>query len=174
VDAAAIAVRDGGPDDLQAVAALRARSWAGTYGPLLGSALTPAQLDVDEHRRAITKDLEERDALLLVAESPGHEVIGFSFSYVVDGEPHVESLHVDPDRRSSGIGAALLRATAARWAAAGFHAINLRVIASNRAARRFYERLGGEVVQTEVEPWGATPVERVVYRWSDIKILGER
>jgi 2-amino-4-hydroxy-6-hydroxymethyldihydropteridine diphosphokinase len=171
MDAAAGAVRDGGEADLPAVASLRARSWADTYGPLLGSALTAAQLDVEEHRRSIANTLDERKALLLVAESSDGGLIGFSLSYLDSGEPYVESLHVDRKRRGGGVGAALLRATAARWAAAGFGTISLRVIASNGGARRFYKRLGGEVTRTELEPWGSTPIERVVYRWSDLRIL---
>ena len=167
-----VIVRDGVQADLSQVAALKVRSWDDTYRPIVGDAVVDQMLDVEEHRSTIQRDLEKREAFLLVAEAPDNGMVGFALSYLDDvGEPYVESLHVRPGMRGTGIGATLLRAAAARWAGGGFATMSLHVVAANVAARRFYERLGGVVVGTIAENWRGTPVPAVVYRWASLSRL---
>jgi ribosomal protein S18 acetylase RimI-like enzyme len=162
-------IRPGVPADLPQVASLKVTSWDDTYRPLLGSALVDQLLDVEEHRSTIQRDLERREAFLLVAEGSDGDVEGFALSYLDDaGEPFLESLHVRPRLRGAGIGAALLSATATRWTAGGFGSMSLHVVAPNAGARRFYERFGGVVVGTLDHDWLGTPVQLVVYRWPDL------
>ena len=54
----------------------------------------------------------------------------------------IESVHVDEQVRSSGIGGALLEATVARAAAAGCYRVQLTSNKSREAAHRFYDRHG--------------------------------
>jgi ribosomal protein S18 acetylase RimI-like enzyme len=167
-----VIVRDGVVADLSQAAALKVRSWDDTYRPLVGDAVVDQLLDVEEHRKTIQEDLEKREALLLVAEAPDGEILGFALSYLDDGgEPFLESLHVVPGMRGTGIGAALLRSTAARWAAGGFGTMSLHVLVANLAARRFYERLGGVVVDTITDNWRGTSVQITVYRWPSLSRL---
>jgi ribosomal protein S18 acetylase RimI-like enzyme len=167
-----VIVRDGVQADLSQVADLKVRSWDDTYRPLVGDTLVDQLLDVEEHLSTIQRDLEKHQAFLLVAEKPGKEIVGFALSYLDNaGEPYVESLHVRPGMRGTGIGATLLRATATRWAAAGFGTMSLHVVAANVAARRFYERNGGMVVATIAESWRGTPVPAMVYRWLNLSRL---
>lgn len=159
-------LRDGVEADLSPVAALKVSSWADTYRPLVGSEVVDQLLDVDDHRSTIQQDLRKRQAFLLVAEAPDGEIVGFALSFVDDaGEPFLESLHVRPDIRGTGIGAALLHATTNRWAAGGFGTMSLHVLAANIAARRFYERLGGTAVGAIMDNWRGTSVPVAVYRW---------
>lgn len=162
-------VRAGVQADLPQVAALKVRSWDDTYRALVGSAVVDQLLDVEEHRSTIQRDLGKPKAFLLVAEAPDGEVVGFALSHLDDaGEPFLESMHVRPGLRGTGIGTALLRATAARWTTGGFGSMSLHVVAANIAARRFYERLGGVVVGTMAENWRGTSVPLVVYRWPSL------
>ena len=164
-----IMVRDGVQADIPEVAALKVRSWDDAYRPLLGSGLVDQLLDVDEHRSTIQRDLTKREAFMLVAEAPEGEIVGFALSHLDGtGDPFLESLHVRPSLRGTGIGAALLRATATRWASRGFTSMSLHVVAANVAARRFYERLGSLVVGTITDDWRGTSVPLVVYRWPNL------
>ncbi|MFC6963848.1 GNAT family N-acetyltransferase [Halocatena marina] len=54
----------------------------------------------------------------------------------------IENLYVMPDWRSEGIGSALLSTAEDELEADGIEIITLDVMASNRAARRFYSRHG--------------------------------
>lgn len=162
-------VRDGVPADLPLVAAIKARSWDDAYRPIVGDAVIAQLLDVEDHRQAIQHDLEKPEAFFLVAEAPNREVIGFALSHLDDqGEPFLESLHVSPGLRGSGIGTDLLRATASRWTTRGFDTMSLHVIAANTAARRFYERHGGVAAGTVAESWKGASVAVLVYRWPSL------
>jgi ribosomal protein S18 acetylase RimI-like enzyme len=168
-------VRDGVLADLPQVAALRVMGWDDTYRPIVGDAVVDQLLDVEDHRIAIERDLEKRDAFLLVVEAPDRKVVGFALNHLDDeGGPFLESLHVRPDMRGSGIGTALLRATASRWAVRGFESMSLHVVAGNTAARRLYERLGGVAAGTIADSWKGTSVTLVVYRWPNLSHLSVR
>ena len=170
-----VTVREGGANDMAAVAALRATSWDDTYRPLLGGGVVDQLLDVHEHRRDIERLLNANQSLLLVAEDGDQELAGFSLSHIgADGEPFLESLHVRPSRRSHGIGAVLLRATAARWAAGGHRSMSLHVIDTNLRAKRFYDRFGGQEVGDFVDNWRGAQVRHAIYRWTDLAIIGRR
>jgi GNAT superfamily N-acetyltransferase len=54
----------------------------------------------------------------------------------------VESMHVHPDHRSGGAGAALLAEAVARAGALGCYRIQLTSNTARSDAHRFYERLG--------------------------------
>jgi ribosomal protein S18 acetylase RimI-like enzyme len=167
-----LTVREAGDADLDAVAALRVRNWDDSYRPLIGDQVMDGLLDVATHRRAIERLLREDAAILLIAEEQDRELEGFALSHLAaDDKPYLESLHVPPGRRDHGIGAVLLRATAERWLAAGHRSLSLKVIVGNVAAMRFYERYGAEAAGSVVQDWNGTPVESVIYRWSDLTML---
>jgi ribosomal protein S18 acetylase RimI-like enzyme len=169
-----IIVRDGLQADVPEVAALKVRSWDDAYRPLVGSAVVDQLLDVDEHHSAIQRDLGKRNAFMLVAEAQEGEIVGFALSHLDEGgEPFLESLHVRPGLRGTGIGAALLRATARRWSSRGFGSMSLHVVAANVGARRFYERLGAAAVRTVADDWRGTSVLLVVYRWPSLVRMQE-
>jgi drug/metabolite transporter (DMT)-like permease/ribosomal protein S18 acetylase RimI-like enzyme len=169
-----VTVREGGAADLDDVAALRVRSWDDTYRPLIGGAAVDHLLNVGEHRRDIERVLNENDSLLLVAHDHDHALAGFALSHIArDGEPFLESLHVHPRWRSHGIGARLLRATASRWVARGHKSLSLHVVASNRRAKGFYHRFGGEEVGEFVDDWQGAQVPQAIYRWTDLALLQE-
>jgi drug/metabolite transporter (DMT)-like permease/ribosomal protein S18 acetylase RimI-like enzyme len=170
-----VTVREGGAPDLDAIAAIRVNSWKDTYRPLIGGQVVDRLLDVREHRRDMERILNHDGGLLLVAEDENHAVAGFALSHLADnGEPFLESLHVQPGRRSHGIGAMLLRETAARWAARGHRSMSLHVVESNVRAKRFYDRFGGREVGVVVSDWRGAQVSQAIYRWNDLAVIGQR
>ena len=74
------------------------------------------------------------------------EMVAFGQYYLRIGRCHLGRLAVTPDRRSRGIGAALVRELCARGSAElGVDEFSLFVLPGNERARRLYERLGFEV-----------------------------
>ena len=73
----------------------------------------------------------------------------------------VENLYVRPERRSEGIGSALLSAAEESLTEQGVDAIALEVMARNEAARQFYQRAGYEARRMELEkPIGTDTTSR--------------
>ena len=59
------------------------------------------------------------------------------------------NFHVDPVRRSCGVGARLWHAMMADLTSGGFSGLTLWVVPTNGGARRFYERMGLRADGTE-------------------------
>ncbi|MEF8774979.1 MAG: GNAT family N-acetyltransferase [Haloarculaceae archaeon] len=106
-------------------------------------------------RQAIAEHLVQDR--VLVAREDG-EVLGFVM-YTIERPAYnqdvhrgvVENLYVRPERRSEGIGSALLEAAEDALADQGLDAITLEVMARNDGARRFYRRAGYEVRRVQLE-----------------------
>lgn len=99
-------------------------------------------------RRAITEAIVSPRSAILVADEGGR-LVGFCSAYLDFDSVRfgrrcwVEDLAVDPERRSQGIGAALL-AAAKDWArGAGASHLELDSGLARTEAHRFYEREGG-------------------------------
>jgi len=114
--------------------------------------------------------------LLWVARSEGGEPVGFALLCLVDGQPHVEEIDVDPAFGRRGIGRALLE-TALVWArGAGHRAVTLTTFRDIPWNAPFYESAGFRLLTPrEVGPGlaaivheeaarGLDPGERVVMR----------
>jgi GNAT superfamily N-acetyltransferase len=104
----------------------------------------PPLWDEQGARMALTATIEDHDSVLLLADDEG-ELVGFCTAYLdlnsVRFGPRcwVEDLAVHPDRRSQGIGQALLGA-AKRWAAQhGSTHLELDTAEARTDAQRFYE-----------------------------------
>jgi len=145
--------RDATTEDADAVAALHADSWRRNYrGAYRDSYLDG---DVFEERQEVWRARlrsEAGDRFTVVAIG-GHEVVGF-VHMVMDHDPQwgslLDNLHVQEAWKRKGIGAELVRQAAGRLVVLrpGTPAFYLWVLAQNVAAQRFYEALGGRLVET--------------------------
>jgi GNAT superfamily N-acetyltransferase len=88
------------------------------------------------------------DALVLVAESPAAEPLGFVHLHsAIDfftGERHghVSDIVVKAEAEGRGVGQALMAAAEAWARGLGYRLLSLHVFDGNARARSFYERLG--------------------------------
>ncbi len=108
----------------------------------------PPQWDEPYARRALAEAIGAERSSVLVAED-GDALVGFCTAYLELNSVRfgqrcwVEDLAVDPERRSEGIGAALLNA-AKDWArVAGATHLELDSGIDRVDAHRFYQREGG-------------------------------
>jgi GNAT superfamily N-acetyltransferase len=108
----------------------------------------PPRWDAERARAGLTRLVESEDSTLLVAIAEDGELIGFCTAYMTIDSTRfgrrcwVEELAVDPDRRSRGVGAALLD-RAREWASArGATHLKLDSSVARADSHRFYERQG--------------------------------
>ncbi|HMI93583.1 MAG TPA: GNAT family N-acetyltransferase [Polyangiales bacterium] len=100
--------------------------------------------------RALRELLRKRAlGLVLIAQdratgSPiGYGVVTYNYDLEFAGpDAFVTELFVDPERRRSGVAAALLRDFVRRMKRARITALHLLVLPENRGARRLYAKLG--------------------------------
>jgi GNAT superfamily N-acetyltransferase len=112
-----------------------------------GPQRTEDPADVGPYATAL-REIDGAGGAVLVAERGG-EVIGVCqlivFRHLQAGGglcAEIESVHVHPDHRGSGVGTSLVREAVARARALGCYRVQLTSNARREDAHRFYERLG--------------------------------
>jgi GntR family transcriptional regulator len=138
--------------DAAGIAAVHVDSWLATYAHLPKTARgtrTGVAGRVALWTRRLTSP--ETGCSTLVATTDGR-IRGFVYAGPttdVDDDPSVTaqvfSIHVEPEFAGRGVGRGLMARAVASLHAAGYTVATLWVVAENRRARRFYERLGWRV-----------------------------
>lgn len=109
-----------------------------------------------------------------IAVTEAGEVVGLVWGYPLEGVPQtgeIGALYVREHYQGQGIGRRLVQTAAVRLARLGITALHIAVLAANTPARRFYEAIGGRVVdEREVDEEGFL-LPAVVYGWPDIGVL---
>jgi GNAT superfamily N-acetyltransferase len=163
--------------DALAIAQLHTQSWQTAYRGILRDDFLDGPLA--ENRRLLWRtrlsDSDRADQFVLV-DTQGDAIRAFACAFL-DADPEwgclVDNLHVVPDLKGQGLGRRLMSAVAERvWLSDPGSRLHLWVYEQNLAARRFYERLGGQVNELHAEmALDGTQVNAVRYGWSDLSGL---
>jgi len=163
------------PADVEAVAALHARSWRTAYRGILDDKYLDGPI-VPERREFWRERLARpgADHVGLLAVDDG-TAAGFAFA-LVDHDPVwgtlLDNLHVAPGRRGGRIGTKLLYALTERLARRSTEGIHLWVFEGNVRTRRYYERLGAAVIERQEAPApGGGMVAEWRYAWRSVDDL---
>lgn len=164
-------VRPAEVDDAAAIARVHVASWRTTYRELLPVDFL-ASLDEAGYEERWRRILEDRSSRVYVA-ADGREVVGFaSGGRERAGETGYEgelyAIYVLSEAQSRGHGRRLVQAVVG-----GLRELELRdmivwVLRDNAAARRFYERLGGEYVRSQPIAIGSTLLQEISYGWRSL------
>ena len=154
--------------DAADIARVHVASWRTTYGGLLPEEFLDSLSETgytDRWRRT----LEQRETRIYVAEESS-ELVGFASGgrerageSGYDGELY--AIYVVDGAQRRGVGTELVRAVVGGLRELGLDDMIIWVLRDNRAARAFYERLGGTFVRAQPITFGAATVEEVSYGW---------
>jgi GNAT superfamily N-acetyltransferase len=171
-----LSIRPAGVDDAQAIARVRVDCWRTTYRGLIPDAYLDA-MSVDASTALWERVLSAAatNASVFVAEHDG-EVVGFAAGnmlqepkYALNAE--LSAAYVRGDRQRLRIGRRLVDAIARAQRAQGANGLIVWVIAGNKGARAFYERLGGTFLVEQPFEWDGMPLVEVGYGFSDLDAL---
>lgn len=177
-------IRPAAAADAMALGRLHVAAWRETYRGLLPDAML-AGLSAEARGAAWEEVLRDpaayQDARIHLAEEDG-DMIGFAACGAqsdaglaaagFDGE--IGAIYLLRTAQRRGIGRLLMQTAAADLKGRGFRAASLWVLRDNMPARRFYERLGGELVgeKRDMRPEGE--LVEVAYGWRDLaQLAGE-
>jgi ribosomal protein S18 acetylase RimI-like enzyme len=164
------------PNEAEAIATLHAQSWQVAYKGILSDAFL--RDEVLDNRLKVWKsrfDNPQKNEFICVAVEE-KTIKGFVCVYGNHDEEWgslIDNLHVLPTLKGRGIGKKLMQ-KAAKWASknhpnAGLY---LWVYEDNYAARRFYEKMGGENVEEHIHenPDGSSS-NTLRYAWGNINAI---
>ncbi len=149
------------------IADIHIESWQDVYRNTL-----PAQY-LTQHAAADIRTLwsnkhVKADDLVLIAEDGA--ILGF-IAIWCRPDAFIDNLHVKPIHRSKKVGRALMHAAARQLVLNGKNSAYLWVFANNQAAIRFYERLGGEKMETAPKNVFGHLVPSVKMVWNDLSVI---
>lgn len=126
--------------------------------------------------RAIAEDPNPRECIY-IAEEAG-ELVGLAMGGPAKGEdlPHVGeiyALYIRASHQQRGLGRRLVQATATHLAQVGMRTLHIGCLASNTPARRFYEAIGGRVVEERFFDEEGVLLPEVVYGWATLPFHSE-
>jgi GNAT superfamily N-acetyltransferase len=166
-----------GLSDAGLIAAIHTESWRDVYRPFLpqGFLVGPIEENRNRHWHAKMSAPDPHRRLVLKAVCRG-DVAGF-VCVLLDADPVwgplLDNLHVRSAFKGLGIGWRMFRA-AHEWvgATAPGQPMHLWVIEDNLAARRFYDRQGGTIVERRlVEVTAGACVPAMRYLWPPISAV---
>jgi GNAT superfamily N-acetyltransferase len=163
--------------DTEAIASLHTRSWRDAYRTIMPDWYLDGPIEAERlglwQSRFSTSDADR--LYVLLAESDGKPV-GF-VCVLLEEEPRrgacLDNLHILPGSRGKGIGRQLF-ARATQWVMLTEPGlpIHLWVFEANVTARRFYDALGGAVVELQKkEVLKGIEIPSVLYVWRDLEEL---
>jgi ribosomal protein S18 acetylase RimI-like enzyme len=121
-------------------------------------------------------EADEREEYIYVAENDAGDIIGIAMGGPESSNHPLYTgaiyfLYLLPAYHRLGIGRQLLISVVERLGEHNMDSLLIRVLKANTPARRFYEALGGQLVQEEqIEDRGAV-LDEVAYGWRDVSVL---
>lgn len=94
------------------------------------------------------------------------EILGFAWNQIADSEDsdcEIIALYVRYGMRKSGIGRALFQHSTDFFRASGKKRMIIWCLKENNEARKFYEKMGGEVYKTGTHQWGNRAYDMISY-----------
>ena len=155
-------------------------TWRAAYGGIVPDNYLE-DLSYQESERLWRDVIAADDGCVLVAEDEGG-VFGFAsgspterFSRELrEYKGELKTVYVLPSHKGTGVGRQLVGAVARHFADYGVNSMLLWVFAENRAARGFYESLGGVSVAEDGFELGGAWLSEVAYGWKGLDVLLSR
>ena len=165
-------IREAGPADAFAIAAVNVRTWQESYRDLVPQEFLD-RMSPAERAESFARRHDEEFYWALVAEPRGGGVVG----YVDYGAAHdsdlpfageLYSIYVLPEHQRGRIGERLFRAAAESLVARGLDSMSLSTLEVS-PYRSFYEKMGGRLVRRGTHDIGGVAFVELVYGWDDLK-----
>jgi len=171
-----VTIRRAASIDARAIAQVRVEAWRTTYAGMVPAAYL-ADMSVEANaaqwQRILTAG-PSTTSVFVVDDSGG--VAGFACGNMLPEPKHgfdaeLTAIYLRRDRQRAGWGRRLVGAVTAAQREHGASGLLTWVIAANRAARAFYERLGAELVIEQPFQWDGLDLVEAGYGWRDLDAL---
>ena len=169
-------MRPATPSDAAPIAELRIASWRATYRGMIPDAYLDGMQLADSVSiwSKVLSAPPNRTSVFVAQDESG--LLGFAAGqprepgkYGFDAE--LSAVYLRPDRQREGIGRRLVCAVARAQQASAATGLIVWVIAGNKAARAFYEALGGELLVEQPFQWDGMDLVEAGYGFRSLDEL---
>jgi GNAT superfamily N-acetyltransferase len=169
-------IRPATPADAFAIAQVRVDAWRTTYKGMIPDAYLAA-MTVEDSAALWAKVLtaDPNPTSVFVAENAGG-VVGFAAGHMLAElryglNAELSAVYLVGEAQRTGTGQRLVATVAAAQRAHGANGLIVWVIAGNKTARAFYEKLGAELLVEQPFTWDGMDLVEAGYGWRDIDSL---
>ena len=171
-----VKIRTANLSDAAGIARVHVESWRTTYKGIIPDDFL-ARLSYEQREHLWNQVLTDPSRFVYVAEDEPGQIVGF-----ISGGPEpngdilytgeIDAIYLLVPYQGQGIGRRLVITLASRLIQESMTALLVWVLAAN-PARKFYERLGGQLVYEKETSIGGASLIEVAYGWRDAYTLIE-
>ena len=161
--------------DIPEMARVHLETWRTTYRGIIADSYLE-NLSLQKHIERQQKYMAMPGTSYSVAELEGKGIVGFlpggpkrDDSFTQPGELY--AINILEQHRRSGIGTAMVRQWAQDLRNARMNAGYLWVLADNKPAIAFYEKLGAKLQRQQMIEIGSQSLRELAYGWNDLRKL---
>lgn len=167
-------IRPATVQDSAALARVQVDSYRNAYAGMFPDSYL-SRLSYSEQERDWRDLLAATDDILLVAISSTNQVVGYVLARAQQDihpgyDAEILGVHVDLAQQHHGIGASLLKGAVLELQRRGAKSMVLWTLQGS-PARRWYERLGGQVIGEKTYPVDGRDMTEIIYAWPDLRTL---
>jgi GNAT superfamily N-acetyltransferase len=172
----AIDIRQATQDDAAAIAQVRVDAWRKTYKGMIPDTYLAAMRVEDSTTLWLRVLTASSNRTSVFVATDGADVVGFAAGNLLAEPKHgldaeLTAIYLRGERQRAGIGRRLVAAVVAAERAQGATGLLTWVIAGNKGARAFYERLGAELLVEQPFQWDGMDLVEAGYGWRDLDAL---
>ena len=169
-------IRTATPDDAAAIAQVRVDAWRETYKGMIPDAYLAAMRVEDSAALWLRVLNAPSNTTSVFVATQGADVVGFAAGNLLTAPKHgldaeLTAIYLRRASQRTGIGRRLVAAVVAAEATQGATGLLTWVIAGNKGARAFYERLGAELLIEQPFQWDGMDLVEAGYGWRDLDAL---
>jgi GNAT superfamily N-acetyltransferase len=171
-----LSIRAATADDARAIAQVRVEAWRSTYKGMIPDAYL-AGMSVDQSAvlwERVLGAVSGKASIFVAVNGTG--VAGFAAGNLLaepkhDLDAELTAIYLRRECQREGVGRRLVGAVAAAEKAQGATGLLTWVIAGNKGARAFYERLGAQLLIEQPFQWDGMDLVEAGYGWRDLDAL---
>jgi GNAT superfamily N-acetyltransferase len=165
-------IRKASAGDGHRIANVHVSSWKTTYAGIISDDYLHS-LDTEKRTEFWEKIIEEENSMVYVAESEAGDIVGFASggreqtddpTYMAE----IYAIYILESYQRKGLGKKLMKPIIEGLIIKGFPNLVIWALEEN-TCRRFYESLGGKIVNTKPILISGSALIEVAYGWEDIQ-----
>ena len=152
--------------DARQIAEIIVEDWKNAYRGIIDSDYLDSMSVEERYQREL-----QRYHIYRVAAFE-KEILGFTWNEIADNEDsdcEIIALYVKYEKRKGGIGRTLFQDSIEYFKESGKKKMIIWCLKENYEARRFYEKMGGEVYKTGTHKWGNRDYDMISYLYHLVK-----